>query len=70
MAKAALTLTSGENAMTSNLVDTNESWIAGIYHPLGEALNLVAEYTNTESQAQAGHKAEEDVFALGAIMFF
>ena len=68
--ESSLDTTSGENAMTSNLVDTNESWIAGIYHPLGEALNLVAEYTNTEAQAQAGHKAEEDVFALGAIMFF
>ena len=68
--ESSLDTTSAENAMTSNLVDTNESWIAGIYHPLGEALNLVAEYTNTEAQAHAGHKAEEDVFALGAIMFF
>ena len=53
-----------------NLVKTNESWVAGVYHPVGEALNLVAEYTNTEAQAQAGHKAKEDVFALGAIMQF
>ena len=53
-----------------NVVKKNSSWIAGVYHPLSEALNLVAEYTNTEAQAQAGHKAKENVFALGAIMFF
>ena len=70
MVKAALTLHLVRLGASPNLLDTNESWIAGIYHPLGEALNLVAEYTNTEAQAQAGHKAEEDVFALGAIMFF
>ncbi len=57
-------------ANLGNLVKSNRSLVAGVYHPLGEALNLVAEYTNTEAQAQAGHKAEEDVFALGAIMFF
>ena len=53
-----------------NVVKTNESWIAGVYHPLGEALNLVAEYTSTTAEAHNGHKAEENVFALGAIMFF
>ncbi len=68
--ESSLDLTSGEVAAGNNLVKSNESWIVGVYHPLGEALNLVAEYTNTESQAHAGHKAEEDVFALGAIMFF
>ena len=71
--ESSIDLTSAEMAAgfaNSNLLDTNESWIVGVYHPLGEALNLVAEYTNTEAQAQAGHKAEEDVFALGAIMFF
>ena len=66
--ESSLDLVAGE--VNPNLVDTNESWIVGVYHPLGEALSLVAEYTNTEAQAQAGHKAEEDVFALGAIMFF
>ena len=53
-----------------NLMKKNSSWVAGVYHPVGEALNLVAEYTNTEAEAQAGHKAKEDVFALGAIMQF
>ena len=69
--ESSIDLTSGETAANSpDLLDTNESWVVGIYHPLGEALNLVAEYTTTEASAQAGHKAEEDVFALGAIMFF
>ncbi len=55
---------------TYNLVETNESWIIGAYHPIGEALNLVVEYTNTESEAHNGYEAEEDSLAIGAIMFF
>ena len=53
-----------------SLLDSNESWIVGVYHPIGEALNLVAEYTSTEAESHDGNEAEEDVFALGAIMFF
>ncbi len=30
-------------APLGNLVKSNSSWIAGVYHPVGEALNLVAE---------------------------
>ncbi len=55
---------------TYNLVDSNESWIVGLYHPVGEALNLVVEYTQTMSEAHNGNEAEEDTLALGAIMFF
>ena len=53
-----------------NLVETSESWIVGAYHPIGEALNLVVEYTNTEAEAHNGNEAEEDSIAIGAIMFF
>ena len=53
-----------------NLVETNESWIIGAYHPVGEALNLVIEYTETESEAHSGHENEEESLAIGAIMFF
>ena len=60
----------GVGVALGNLVKSNRSLVAGVYHPLGEALNLVAEYTNTEAEAHAGHRAEEDVFALGAIMLF
>jgi predicted porin len=52
------------------LLKSNESWIIGAYHPLTPALNLVFEYTSTESKAHNGAKAEEGVFAIGAILFF
>ena len=66
-----LDMTSGETLLDSgHLLKSNASWIVGIYQPLSAALHLVAEHTNTKSQAQAGYKAEENVFALGAIMFF
>ncbi len=55
---------------TYNLVETNESWIIGAYHPVGEALNLVVEYTETESEAHNGNETEEESLAIGAIMFF
>ena len=53
-----------------NLVETNESWIIGAYHPVGEALNLVIEYTESESEAHNGNETEEESLAIGAIMFF
>ena len=53
-----------------NLVESNESWIVGLYHPIGEALSLVVEYTETEAEAHNGNEAEEEVLAIGAIMFF
>ncbi len=53
-----------------NLVDTNESVVVGLYHPIGEALNLVLEYTDTEAEAHSGITNEEKTLAIGAIMFF
>ena len=53
-----------------HLLDTNESWIVGLYHPLGEALNLVVEYTDTEAESHSGFTNEEQTLAIGAIMFF
>ena len=55
-----------------HLVDTNESWIVGLYHPIGEALNLVLEYTDTQSESHNDNSIEneEKTLALGAIMFF
>jgi len=53
------------------LLDKNERWTVGAYHPLTKHLNLVAEYNRIESEA---HKAstdyESDTFSLGAILFF
>ena len=64
--------TAGNNINTPayNLVDTNESWIVGLYHPVGEALNLVLEYTDTEAESHSGITNEDSTLAIGAIMFF
>lgn len=59
---------SGETSPT--LVEENSSWVVGAYHPLTKSLNLVAEYTRTEAENQAGDDLEDDTFALGAILFF
>ena len=65
-ADAALTLDDRQY----NLVDTNESVVVGLYHPIGEALNLVLEYTDTEAESHSGVTNEEMTLAIGAIMFF
>ncbi len=52
------------------LVETNERWTAGAYHPLTEDLNLVAEYTQVTAEAHNGNENEESTLALGAIIFF
>ena len=60
---------SGETNAT--LVDENERWTVGAYHPLTKHLNLVAEYNSTESTGQtSSNKSENDSFSLGAILFF
>ncbi len=55
---------------STSLVDSNESVVVGVYHPVNEALNLVLEYTGTEADAHNNNDAEEDTIAVGAIMFF
>ena len=52
------------------VVKSNEMWTAGIYHPLTKHLNLVAEYSYLESEAQNGKKNDSNTGSLGAIMFF
>jgi predicted porin len=60
---------SGETNAT--LVEENERWTVGAYHPLTKHLNLVAEYNSPESTGQvSSNKAENDTFSLGAILFF
>jgi predicted porin len=58
------------DTVASTLVETNESIIFGVYHPLTESLNLVFEYTNTEATAHNGNQAEESSIAIGAILFY
>ena len=49
------------NAVDANttLVEENERYTIGAYHPLTKHLNLVAEYNNMESKAHNGNKREE-----------
>ncbi|NOU40383.1 MAG: porin [Methylotenera sp.] len=56
----------------NNLVEDNERWTVGAYHPLTKHLNLVAEYNQISSSShKAGVKdADNDNFSLGAILFF
>ena len=54
----------------TSLVETNESLIFGVYHPVNNALNLVVEYTMTEAESHNGNDAEEDLLAIGGILFF
>ena len=56
--------------VTTSLVESNESVVLGVYHPLTSALQLVLEYTKTEATAHNGNKAEESAIALGAILSF
>lgn len=55
-----------------DLVEENNRWTVGAYHPLTKHLNLVAEYNRVESQSRkAGVKdAQDDNISLGAILFF
>jgi len=64
-----LDVASGETNAT--LVEENERWTVGAYHPLTKHLNLVAEYNSTESTGQTSSNAmENDSISLGAILFF
>jgi hypothetical protein len=60
---------SGETAATT-LIDKNERWTVGAYHPLTKHLNLVAEYTDIQGKAHNGNKNEYSTASLGAILFF
>jgi len=55
-----------------NLVDENERWTLGVYHPLTKHLNLVAEYSNVKSESHlaGADDNESDTISAGAILFF
>jgi predicted porin len=60
---------SGQTEAT--LVEKNERWTVGAYHPLTKHLNLVAEWNRIESEGQVStNQAEVDALSLGAILFF
>jgi predicted porin len=60
---------SGE--VNNTLVEKNDRWTVGAYHPLTKHLNLVAEWNRIESEGQtSSNNAEVDALSLGAILFF
>jgi predicted porin len=54
------------------LVKENKRWTIGAYHPLTKHLNLVAEYSDVESESMnnAAADVEQDILSVGAILFF
>jgi len=66
--KSNLDAARGETATT--LVKENIMTTAGLYHPLTKHLNLVAEWNDIETKAQAGAKNQVTTGSLGAILFF
>ena len=60
----------GAGTNTTSLVDYNERYTVGAYHPLTKHLNLVAEYNNIQSKAHNGSGQESQTYSAGAILFF
>jgi len=62
--------TTANARQVGNLVQENEMWTGGIYHPLTKHLNLVAEYSYLRSTNQADKENKNYTGSLGAILFF
>ncbi len=60
----------GADVLTGDLIEKQDRWTVGAYHPLTKHLNLVAEYNNIEREGHDNVKNEYDSFSLGAILFF
>jgi len=56
----------------ANLVKENNRLTIGAYHPLTKHLNLVAEFSAVESESHLATQgdAKQDIFSVGAILFF
>jgi len=55
----------------ANLVKENNRLTIGAYHPLTKHLNLVAEFSAVESESHsAAPDQKQDIFSVGAILFF
>ncbi|MBT6392977.1 MAG: porin, partial [Nitrosomonadales bacterium] len=63
-----LDLAAGET--NASLVEENNRWTVGAYHPLTKHLNLVAEFNSVEAKAQGGETNDSTAVSLGAILFF
>jgi predicted porin len=66
--RSNLDLASGE--VNTTLIKRNEMWALGLYHPLTKHLNLVAEYSDSKAENQAGQENKNRTGSLGAILFF
>ena len=64
--------TSADTTNSVNIVKENTRITVGAYHPLTKHLNLVAEFSNVESESHLASQgdAEQDIFSVGAILFF
>ena len=54
----------------TTMIKTNEMWTAGLYHPLTKHVNLVAEFSHTDAEAQSGVHGTSNAGSLGGILFF
>jgi predicted porin len=54
----------------NTLIKSNEMWAGMVIHPLTKHLNLVAEYSNSESENHANARNKTQAGSLGAILFF
>ena len=63
-----LDLASGE--AVSNLVETNQKFTVGAYYSLTENLTLLAEFTDTKSEAHNGIENDSSNFNIGAYLSF
>jgi predicted porin len=63
-----LDLAPGEG--TSFLVKTNRKYTVGVYHSLTENLTLLAEFTDTNSEAHNGQENDSSNFNVGAYLSF
>ncbi len=68
--KSNLDLTAAETSSTSAVVSSNKRYTVGAYHPLTKHLNLVAEWSDIESEAHSGVRNENTTISTGAILFF
>jgi len=52
------------------LVNKNEMWTVGAYHPLTSNLNLVAEYSHVKADSHGNGNNRSNIVDFGAILFF
>ena len=58
------------SASAAALVDEQNRWTVGAYHPLTKHLNLVAEYNDIEVESHNNIENDAQAISLGAILFF